>query len=913
MSSAAITLQCPACGGVFLTLQQGTGGAEICPHCSMSAPRSRYREVEPQSSPGARTVLPPRKKDQPASQPIPLAPSAYYGPTVAPEPAAMPPPPVRQQAQPFNAGQGYRPSQATGPVPIPYSAPPAVSGPVPIPISYEPPPGPVISERVPLPPPAPGELPLPSRVLQAPDPAAHASYVAAHQEVQSGPVPAAAAPVPAASPFYGSPEPAASPYFAASPEPAASPFFAEVPDAPIHAPPPSVPREMTAPMMAAPVIPPLEVSPASTPSYGYSPIVGSPQSQPLPQPQPPPSYYSPQPVNYYTAAPVTTPAPVPLPESQAVAPAPVVAAPAPISDSAQAAKASPAQLWEAAILQHNQPQEHCGALTGRELFPAGAGLAYQPAPPPLGPLVPTPGAASPVVAPTLPPPVPVQDTPPAAVPTRGERPLVTGTVLPVSRSMPPAVLPAGFGVLPAFTSSEEPLPPPQIGFPPESQSARPNNASATSLPPTPFGMAATGSPLTPPLPPPPGLSVQSAPLIPHAVQLRDSGNVVNLGPVPEGSPQHAASQDLTLVETKRVRNGGPPPPAHLPRRRLPWIAGLLLGSLALAGGLHLLKDTWTPATQANPASPVQASNTQTPTLPAPASTDTTTPLVATTTGTPAPTTKDAEAVTTPTALTPPTTPPLPSPPEPAPPPAPAPAQEEVRRAMPSDAATLSITQEDPLPAIATKLMFGIDAATSPEERARWIANPEQYAANMERLLRTRGGRLNTREVTPLPAPVYALPTGEEVPLFRVSSPASRGGAILRLHPQNGAYVIDWPLFAQTYDNAFDRFVATNRAIPGKAEWYTVLCSLVGDPASKEGQRETHLRLQVQGSLAETGSTEAWVEKTSPVGRYLLKEMAPRRMYLVEMQFSASDAGSRRLMVLDCDATRGESAQANANK
>jgi hypothetical protein len=233
--------------------------------------------------------------------------------------------------------------------------------------------------------------------------------------------------------------------------------------------------------------------------------------------------------------------------------------------------------------------------------------------------------------------------------------------------------------------------------------------------------------------------------------------------------------------------------------------------------------------------------------------------------------------------------------------------------MPSDAATLSITQEDPLPAIATKLMFGIDAATSPEERARWIANPEKHAASMERLIRMRGGRLNTREVTPLPAPVYALPSGEEVPLFRVSSPASRGGAILRLHPQNGAYVIDWPLFAQTYDNAFDRFVATNRAIPGKAEWYTVLCSLVGDPASKEAQRETHLRLQVQGSLAETGSTEAWVEKTSPAGRYLLKEMVPRRMYLVEMQFGASDAGSRRLMVLDCDATRGESAQANANK
>ncbi|HSI64697.1 MAG TPA: hypothetical protein VLE43_16330, partial [Candidatus Saccharimonadia bacterium] len=640
------------------------------------------------------------------------------------------------------------------------------------------------------------------------------------------------------------------------------------------------------------------------------------------------------PEGYYTAVPVTmpapapayapTPAPLPVPEPQAAAPAPVPApAPAPIADSAQAAKASPAQLWEAAILQHSQSQEPGGALTGRELLPTGAALAFQPAPAPtpaplpLGPLVAPPGAASPVVAPILPPPAPVQEEPPAVVYTPADRPLVTGTVLPSSRSMPPSVLPAGFGALPAVTSSAT-LPPPQIGFAPESETAQPNSPASSSLPPSPFGMAATSSPLaTPPLPPPPGLSMQSAPLIPHAVQLRDPESVVNLGPAPEGSPHHAASQDLTLVAAKIVRNSVPPHAVHASSKRLPWIAGLLLGSLALAGGLHFLKDKWVPAAKTNPASPVQASNAKTPTTPAPvsvkkpaASTDTATPQVAATTGAssstsaaPTPTVKNAVVAATPTALTPVT---APSPP-------PAPAQEEVRRAMPSDAATLSITQEDPLPAIATKLMFGIDAATSPEERTRWIADPDKHAASMERLIRMRGGRLNTREVTPLPTPVYVLPSGDEVPLFRVSSPASRGGAILRLHPQNGAYVIDWPLFAQTYDNAFDRFVATNRALPGKAEWYTVLCSLMGDPASKEAQRETHLRLQVQGSLAETGSTEAWVEKTSPVGRYLLKEMAPRRMYLVEMQFGASEAGSRRLMVLDCDATRGESAQANANK
>ena len=138
--------------------------------------------------------------------------------------------------------------------------------------------------------------------------------------------------------------------------------------------------------------------------------------------------------------------------------------------------------------------------------------------------------------------------------------------------------------------------------------------------------------------------------------------------------------------------------------------------------------------------------------------------------------------------------------------------------------------------------------------------------------------------------------------------------MVRLHTTvNGSHVIDWPLFAQTYSNAFDHFIAANRVSPGEAEWHTVLCNLVADPNTKNAREEPHLMLKVQGSLSETGVTEAWVEKNSPAGRYLQEEMEVGHTYLIDIQFGASDAGSRRLMVLDCSATRGESAQANANK
>ncbi|RBP36633.1 hypothetical protein DES53_11672 [Roseimicrobium gellanilyticum] len=1030
MSSSAVTLQCPACGGVFLTLQQGTGGAEICPHCSMSAPRARYRSMESQNSPGARTTLPPRRPESApgtTSQPVPVITAAMTPEAVDAErpitPATLPP--VRPgfatgpvsilpPPQSFEATAPTPAPASPAPLPIPIHAPATTPGLMP-PVSTtdvqvlsmqlpapEATPGPMThSERVAIPPVPPGEVPLPSRVLQTL--ATPTTSVPTYHPAQA----------PVASPFSVAATPTAE-------HPALAPIAPPAPPQPLApesvaaAQPPAFEQYAPMPAYAA------ATAPTPTPAYEAPPApapVPAYEAPPAPQPELPPQYQYHQ---YAQAAPAISPAQLP------VAYPPVPAPPPQPVDLAAQAKVSPAQLWEAAMLQHyhQQAQEATITPTGRELFPTGSVPTFQPPPPPpgpvtFGPLTPPPSAEVSPAAYAPPPqaasaPVP-EPTLPAENPQEFNAPRPGGTVLPTARSAPPAVPLHAYGALPVV-SGADPLPPPQIGFVSAPQVEPPPIPAEGDVPPatSPFGMATATSPVeVPALPPPSALSepattptpdfiaaleqvqaqvqtqapMQSfftsaeppadpsiyasaeppaivgdppaafvpSPTQPPTVAPQPAPAAESLAAQPPQQPQQQEvtdshphhsphpAQDLALVAAKMVRSSGPPPAPAPSSRRAPWIAGLVLGSLALAGGLHFLKDRLPPLLNPGddtPPTPTQASNnSKTPLPPTPSpeikKANAPTPAeLAANASTPSPEVRDAQVparqtalATTapastdasPTSTTPDANAASGAPPDalPVPPMPPAPAQEEVRRAMPSNPETLSISQEDPLSAIAAKLMFGIDSASSAEERARWIADPDKHSADMERLIRLRGGRLNTREVQPLvlpnSGPIHALPSGEQVSLFRVTSPASRGGALLRLHAQNGGHFIDWPLFAQTYDNAFDRFVATNRAIPGKAEWFTVLCSLIGDPNGKNATREAHLRLKVQGSLAETGVTEAWAEKNTPAGRYLLQEMAPGHTYLIDIQFGASDAGNRRLMVLDCAATRGESAQANANK
>ncbi len=253
--------------------------------------------------------------------------------------------------------------------------------------------------------------------------------------------------------------------------------------------------------------------------------------------------------------------------------------------------------------------------------------------------------------------------------------------------------------------------------------------------------------------------------------------------------------------------------------------------------------------------------------------------------------------------------PLASAPAPAtmPPVAPPPA-EEVRRPLPSNPDTLSITAQDDSKAVLSKIFLGLDAASSTEERLRWIAEPDSNVTSLEKLFASRGGRLNIREIEDIPGTIKELPGGADVQLFRVTAPGVKQGALARLVDRDGRKVVDWTLLAQTYDFSFDRFVATNLAVPGKSEWFTTLCTLLPAAGGDRGQ----LQVKLTGSLAETGYAIAWTPKDSEAGHYIQKEMVPGQTYLMEVRVG-TDAGKRRLLIEDCAGTQaGKSAQANAN-
>ena len=101
MNNGAITLSCPACGSVFLTLQQG-GALEICPHCANSAPRSAYSIEQIHTSSRDATIFPQKKRIKsveplPDTRPPEPAPE-FVVVAATPPPAPPPSPPERQPA-----------------------------------------------------------------------------------------------------------------------------------------------------------------------------------------------------------------------------------------------------------------------------------------------------------------------------------------------------------------------------------------------------------------------------------------------------------------------------------------------------------------------------------------------------------------------------------------------------------------------------------------------------------------------------------------------------------------------------------------------------------------------------------------------------------------------------------------------
>lgn len=242
--------------------------------------------------------------------------------------------------------------------------------------------------------------------------------------------------------------------------------------------------------------------------------------------------------------------------------------------------------------------------------------------------------------------------------------------------------------------------------------------------------------------------------------------------------------------------------------------------------------------------------------------------------------------------------------------------EQVARALPSPQPEAQVPLREPLSqnlmvtddaamltTVAKDLLHAMDEAATPDERMKWVAEPDSVRADVERLFSSAGGALAVTTVEPNPGLVIALPSGEAIKLFRAVTARCASGAVVRLHPRDGQrYVLDWPLFAQTHDFVFDSFVTA--AAPTVAEagrWFMVLCKRSRITPTAGSENDPWMGLDVQGSLSAAGTTRALVAKDSPAGRFLDARLDWGRVYLMKMLLSKRDvAGKATFVVVDCD-------------
>ncbi|MFZ4763834.1 MAG: hypothetical protein ACOYMN_02675 [Roseimicrobium sp.] len=209
-----------------------------------------------------------------------------------------------------------------------------------------------------------------------------------------------------------------------------------------------------------------------------------------------------------------------------------------------------------------------------------------------------------------------------------------------------------------------------------------------------------------------------------------------------------------------------------------------------------------------------------------------------------------------------------------------------------------------------EVLRALDAAGSSEERLKWIAAPGNDRAEVDRFFSAIGGTIGLIALEPSPGLVLDFSTGERIRLLRAVTAKCPSGAIVRLHTHEGNFAkLDWPLFAQTHDYAFDSFarLAVTDKAAAQGQWFTLLCRRTRASVDS-GLSDAWEALDVQGSLSAAGTVKAVVARDSEAGRVLLSQLAPGRACLVRLRLARLEVdGKPTTVVLECAGAPGLSA------
>ncbi len=201
--------------------------------------------------------------------------------------------------------------------------------------------------------------------------------------------------------------------------------------------------------------------------------------------------------------------------------------------------------------------------------------------------------------------------------------------------------------------------------------------------------------------------------------------------------------------------------------------------------------------------------------------------------------------------------------------------------------------------VASPLFRQLSEAKTAAERAALLAEPEEYGADAEEFfaqqkLEVLSFKLSS--ITPL-----LLPGRQSAPLFQVMTRANPQGALLRLVPraQPGAFLLDWPLFAETHEKKLARVIHAPASDP---TWLHLGLRRSHGLEFAESQRSGLVIMTLQGSADGSLTCQAISPKNTPAGRYLDRETEWGQVYLARLllQKRKLEDGTPAIFILDIE-------------
>ena len=224
---------------------------------------------------------------------------------------------------------------------------------------------------------------------------------------------------------------------------------------------------------------------------------------------------------------------------------------------------------------------------------------------------------------------------------------------------------------------------------------------------------------------------------------------------------------------------------------------------------------------------------------------------------------------------------------------------EIRRAeMPGVAEKVALNPTPELLRQTGDLLSKFLAAGGPDERLALIATPEEHAVDVAEFFEP--GPPVVSSLAYANATPQSLPGGMLVPLFQVVTDRCRGGALLRLAPQeDGRLLLDWPLFAETHGRRLAGFIEKR---PDAPAWFHVgmrRSHALDLPAEFRGR---HFGFDLQGGADGSVRCVAVAARETPLGRFFERETEWGVVYLarVLLQHRLDETAGRVIVILDCE-------------